>query len=26
MLVPVRSIITPMTMTDGYGHVCPVYV
>lgn len=24
MLVPVRKIITPSAMTDGYGHVCPV--
>jgi HTH-type transcriptional regulator/antitoxin HigA len=26
MLVPVRSIIIPVAMTDGYGHVCPVQV
>jgi HTH-type transcriptional regulator/antitoxin HigA len=23
-LVPVREIIIPVAMTDGYGHVCPV--
>lgn len=26
MLVPIRSTITPVAMTDGYGHVCPVDV
>ncbi|MGA2820199.1 MAG: HigA family addiction module antitoxin [Anaerolineales bacterium] len=26
MLVPIRSTITPVAMTDGYGHACPVLV
>lgn len=26
MLVPVRNIITPIAMTDGYGHVLPLGV
>jgi HTH-type transcriptional regulator/antitoxin HigA len=26
MLVPIRGIIAPAAMTDGYGHVCPVQV
>lgn len=26
MLVSIRDIITPVTMTDGYGHVSPVQV
>jgi HTH-type transcriptional regulator / antitoxin HigA len=26
LLIPVRSIITPVAMTDGYGHVLPVDV
>jgi HTH-type transcriptional regulator/antitoxin HigA len=24
MLVPVRNIITPIAMTDGFGHVIPI--
>ena len=26
MLVPIRNIITPIAMTDGYGHVLPVEI
>ena len=26
MLVPIRNIITPVAMTDGYGHVLPVEI
>src|SRR5258706_1425944 len=24
MLVPIRSLITPVAMTDGYGHILPI--
>ena len=26
MLAPIRTVLTPVAMTDGYGHYCPVEV